>query len=447
MRLLGFLFRLALIVALIVWLADQPGTAHVVWRDYVINTSAAFLGILIAAIAFGSFLIYRIWRFILDGPRFWRMRSQLNKLHEGQNRLAEGLAAIAAGNAVEAGRLAVRARKLLGVTPATQLLQAQAAQLAGDHRAAKELFLRLTNDPGSAVLGYRGLIMEAVRERNWDEVERQAEKLNRLKPDTPWLGLIWFELETRRRNWREAGAALAQASRARLCDPLLAKRYQAALLLAGVEGEVRQGQTERALQTAEQAARLAPGWLPALLALAQRQYATDHRRAALRTIEKTWASTPHPQLAALYLTASHSENALEAYKQAERLTRANGENPVSQIFLAETALAADLWGEARRHLMMLVNRKEATQAVFRLLAKLEQRTSGDERAAAQWLMKAAEATPDPRWLCAACGGAHDEWQGLCAYCGSFNRLEWQTPGVSREGDKVMLISGVVESLT
>ena len=59
------------------------------------------------------------------------MRRKLGKMRDGQRLLTEGLVAVAGGSAAEAGRLAVQARKLLGVTPAVRLLQAQAAQLAG----------------------------------------------------------------------------------------------------------------------------------------------------------------------------------------------------------------------------------------------------------------------------------------------------------------------------
>ena len=136
MRLFGFILRLAIVVAVVIWLVAQPGTAHVEWHNYIIETTAAFLAFVLAAVAVVLYLLYRGWRFIVDGPRLWRIQNKLNKQQKGQALLTQGLAAIAAGNAAEAGKLAVGARRLLGVTTATRLLQAQAAQLAGDHRSA-----------------------------------------------------------------------------------------------------------------------------------------------------------------------------------------------------------------------------------------------------------------------------------------------------------------------
>ena len=443
MRLFLLILKLALAIGLIVWLANQPGTAQIVWHDTVIETSAAFLTLAVVLAVFCLVTLYRGWRFVMDVPRFWGFRNKIARLQRGQSMLTQGLVAIAAGNAAEAGRLAIKARKQLGDTAATRLLQAQAAQLAGDHDMAREIFQKLAADSDSAVLGYRGLIMAALRERRWDEAEKYMGLLRRVKPDTPWLCLIQFELATRRQHWREASAALAQASALHLVDARRAKSDQAAALLAAAAVEARQGRKQEALQTLEQAARFAPHWAPVALALAAQQLATDHRRAALRTIEKAWAASPHPQLADYYRVAAGEGKPLEAYKQIERLTRATATHPDSKLALAEAALAADLWGEARRYFTALIAGNAATQSVYRALAKLERRESGDEQAAAQWLAKAADATPDPRWLCTGCGGSHDEWLSLCAHCGAFNLLAWQVPGVSRASDKNAPIAGLL----
>jgi HemY protein len=446
MRWFWFMVRLALIVVLVLWLAGQPGTASVNWHGYIIRTTAAFLA---AAVVVGAVVLsmaFRVWRWIKDGPRFWRLRNKLAKMERGQEQITKGLIAIAAGDAAEAGHLAVSARKLLGVTAATRLLQAQAAQLAGDYGSAKEIFRALAADPQSAVLGYRGLIMSAVREGNWDEAARQMENLKRQQPNTPWLSLIQFELATRRQQWNVASEALARASAARLLEQPRAKRHQAALFVASSEVEARNGNPEQALQLAEKALKQAPDWMPALIALAHKQLAAHHVRTATRTIEKAWARAPHPQLALLYQAAARGRNPLEAYKFMERLARINADHPASHLALAEAALSADLWGEARRHLIALATGKEATQSAYRLLARLERRESGNEQEAAKWLIKAAEALPDPRWLCSMCGSGHDDWQVICRSCGAFNTLSWQTPGIGRSDSQSALIAGTLGSV-
>ena len=427
-RLFGFLLRTAFVVALVYWLAEQPGTAKIVWHGYIIQSSAAFFALVIVSIGFVFYGVFRLWHVMRNGPELWRLGKRVKKLEAGQNYLTQGLVAIASGQAAEAGRLAVAARKKLGSTTATLLLQAQAAQLAHDHRTARAIFRAMVEDSESAILGYRGLIMEARRAGEWDEVERLSAEVGRTKPNMPWLDWVRFETAARRLAWGEAGDALARLAPTKLLEPETLQHHRAALFVAQSQQEASQGSHGAAMQSAEQALHHAPKWLPALINMAQRQAEDDYERALRRTVEKAWTVQPHPQLADALRNSE--QNPIAFYKQIEKLCRANSNDPASLLVMAEAAMNADIWGEARRHLMVLVSGHQVTQAAYRLLARLERRESGDEKASMQWLAKAAEAVPDPAWLCSTCGGAHDEWQATCRSCGGFATLEWRSPGVS-----------------
>ena len=426
---LRILFNIAVIVAIYFWLRTCPTTARIVWRGYEINTSAEAIAVSALLLSYIFYVLFRMWHFVRHGPERWRLRRKLKKIQQGHDYLTNGLVAIAGGDAAEAGSLAVRARKILGTTTLTQLLQAQAAQLAGDRGAAIEIFRAMTADPASAALGYRGLIMEARRDGNWDEVSSQVEKLRQIKPQTPWLNLVRFELLSRRREWGEASLALAQVSTSGLMEPARVKQNRAALLLATSQQETTQGNHAAALEAAEKAVRQANDWLPAIINLAKCQLADGHPRAARRTIEKNWQRMPHPQLAEIY--RSGEPDALDAFSALERLCRDDQNLPLNHMVLAEAALAAKIWGEARRHLMSVISMDNATATTYRLMAKLERGEGGSDAAATRWLTKAADAPADPVWLCRSCGGAHTAWQATCGHCGTFNTLEWQSPGHSR----------------
>ena len=106
-RLLGFLLRVVLFIVLAIWLADRPGTARIVWHDYVIESSAAFLGLVVLTIGFVFYLLFRLWHLLRHGPEIWSLNRKLQKLQQGQDCLTQGLVAVAGGNAAEAGRLAL----------------------------------------------------------------------------------------------------------------------------------------------------------------------------------------------------------------------------------------------------------------------------------------------------------------------------------------------------
>ena len=429
-RFVWFAIKLAVLLAFTMWVIGHSGKAHLIWHGYAIETSSAFIGLVVLALSYVLFTLHRFWRLFRSGPEMYRLKRKIAKLHEGHAHLTHGLVAVAAGHAPEAGRRALGARKILGVTVGTQLLQAQAAQLAGDHKVAAQLFMSLASKPESAVLGYRGLIMEAFRMRQWEEAERLMNELRETHPKTPWLNAIGFELAARQRRWQDAAMLLSEISAGGLVDPSKVKRHEAAAHLAASGEEESKGHQAIALQEAERALQLAPTWIPAILGLSAIQAARGHERAARRTIEAAWRVNPHPQLARLYRDCGNGD-AMKSYKRVSYLCKGNEERPMSRMALAEAALAADIWGEARRHLQILDNSQKATQSTYRLLAKLERCETGSEHEALQWLSKALDAPLDPVWICSSCGGGDENWQATCRHCKSFNTLDWQIPLVSR----------------
>ncbi|MFA6280781.1 MAG: heme biosynthesis HemY N-terminal domain-containing protein [Bdellovibrionales bacterium] len=431
MKKIGFLLRLVLVIGLVVWLADRPGTAQIVWHDTVIETSAAVLAVMAVAILYMLVLLYRLWRGLVDGPRFWRLKRKIGAMEEGQGELSKGMASLAAGQATAAGRHAVKARKLLGELPVTQLLLAQSAQLAGDHKTARSLFQAMTKDEATAVLGYRGLITAALRAGDYEEAARQAQLLEGLKKDVPWLHLVRFEAAAKLENWRAAQGSLEKARKGRALPAAVADEQQATLLLAEAKNALRESLPKKALELAEKAKKLRPDWLPVTLVLAEAQIVAGHARAALRGLERAWERHPNGQLVPLALWAAGAQKPMDALKQVERLTRSTRETVESHRAVAEAALKADLWGEARRHLMALVGQGRATTQTYQILARLEQKENHDEKAAAAWLAKAVSAPAEARWQCTACGAAHETWEATCPHCEAFNRLEWGVAGQAR----------------
>lgn len=435
MSMIFFMLQLALLAGLAAYLADSPGTVHITWHDYVIDTSASFLGVTILGLGLVLYFIFRMGHFIKYGPGLWRIRRRLKNTHEGQRYIDQSILALAGGNAPEAGKIAINARKKLGVSILTQTLQAQAAQLAGDYSMARNIFRDLAARKETAVLGYRGLIMDAKREENWQEVERLVNELHQLKPQTPWLNTIRFDLHVRNRDWQQANLALSNIGSARLLPSQDLADTRAAIFVALSKQKAEERQFEDALKWAEKAIQQKQNWLPAIINLAQQQMTTGNKRTAYRTIAKYWPNTPHPHLASLYYQGER--DSLEAYRQLQRLCKSY--TPLNRLILAEAALAANIWGEAKRHLTEIVNHRHATQSIYKMLARIELHENGNAPSSRLWLDKVLETPPDPAWLCGSCGGTHPYWQATCSHCGQFNTLDWRTPGQSYKAEHKQIL--------
>ena len=175
--------------------------------------------------------------------------------------------------------------------------------------------------------------------------------------------------------------------------------------------------------------RLLPGIAAPAVRRARLLIADDRRRAARRVVEQAWARALHPELARLWGELGGALPALELVTWYEKLAAHNPDSPESAVALAEAALAAQLWGEARRHLAraIAVAPDAPSRRLCLLMARIEESEHPGDGRAREWFDRALAAPPDPAYACARCGGENAEWQALCGHCRGFDTLAWRAP--------------------
>ncbi len=425
-RTLLYFLKLAVVVGIAVWVAERPGTVTLKWLNWELHSTVGVLILAVAVAATIAALIYRLWRLTLRSPRDYLRRHAARRRERGYHALTQGMVAVAAGDAEEAKRQARRAAALLDEPPLTLLLAAQAAQLDGDEEAARDYFTRMIERDETAFLGLRGLLMQAIRSGDERAALELAERAYQERPQTPWVVRTLLDLQIGGGQWDQATKTLGQAQRVGLIAPDQAKRQRAALLVEQSRGAEAKGESAETLRLARQANRLEPGFVPAAAQLAQLLIVTGKTREAGRVIETAWGQSPHPVLAQAYAALKAEESPLDRARRFERLGELNRSTRDARLELAEVAMAARLWGAARRHLEMAVELGPTARA-YRLMAELDEEERGDSEAAARWLRKAAEAAPNPAWVCERCGAAHPNWWARCESCGGFATLAWRQP--------------------
>jgi HemY protein len=423
---LWFVVVLTVLVVTGIWLADHPGSVTVQWQGYRLDSSVALLLGAVAAVAVAAALIYRLW-IVLEGlPSAGRRWRQGRRQRRGFEALTRGMVAVAAGDAEDAGRQGKRAEGLLEDPPLTLLLSAQAAQLAGDEQAAERFFKAMLERPGTEFLGLRGLLTQAIRRHDWDEALALARRAYRLRPKSDWVAANLLDLQVRAGQWLDAEITLAEAVKTGLVPPPQGDRRRAVLLHQQSQEAEAGGDGAKALKLARRAHDHGPDFVPAAVRLARLLVADGKGPKAAQVIEKTWGREPHPDLYDAYRMTRREEDGLTLARDTQRLAAANPDHPESHIALAEAALEARLWGEARSHLSAAAG-AQPTARVCRLMARLEEDEHADGAAAREWLVRASAAAPDPAWVCQSCGNLAAEWTVLCGNCEDFDSFAWHTP--------------------
>jgi HemY protein len=422
--------------ALAIWFADRPGVVTLQWAGVRFDTSIGVLVAFIAMIAISAAALYRFWRFLRRAPRNLATARRARRRRQGYRFLTQGMVAVAAGDSREAARLAKKADRLLQEPPLTMLLSAQAAQLDGDENAAQHYFEAMLDEPDMAFLGVRGLMTQAIKLGDSAQALTLAERAAVLRPKAKWVVEELFAQQIAVGDWDAAADTMAQAERRKTVDRALSQRRRAVLAVAQCAARDGAGGAENegaALKCAERGVKLDATLTPAVTALARLLAAAGKKGKAARVLEGAWRRDPHPELAAVYETIEAGGSNLDQVKRIQRLTAGNPDHIESKVALARVNLAADLWGEARRHLDAAIEISEDANVgvvdvgarVYRLMADIELAEHDDGAAAGHWLAKASR--PDESWMCEACGADHGAWRAVCGHCGEFDTLRWRIP--------------------
>ena len=423
-RTVFFFIKLGILVAAAVWIADHPGEVAFDWQGWHVETRLGVLLAVVLLLMVAAALVYRFWGFIVRGPRAMARAREEKRRLKGYRALTQGMVAVAAGDAEEAKRQARVAHGLLPEPPLTLLLAAQAAQLNGDETAAGRYFTAMLKNPEIAFLGMRGLLNQALARGDRAEALRLAGEAHADRPGAGWAAKALLDLELEEGRWLEARRSARAAAKLKAIAPEDARRIEGVTLLAEAEAE-RDG--ARAYAISREAIRLLPDFVPAIAIEAKAAFRAGRLRDAEKLIEKAWGrGLAHPNLAAIYAGLKPDEAAVDRARRFEKLAGTKPEAEESRLALAETALAAGLWGQARQALdALLAAGAHGSARLCRLMARLEEGERGDLAAARRWLLQAAEGAGDPAWVCGRCNAAAAEWHPRCGNCGAFDRQSWR----------------------
>jgi len=426
-RLILFLIAAVALAWGLVWVVDNPGQVSFHWGGWQVETSVGVFGAALVVVMIAVALLYRFWLFITRAPGRIGRALKERRSQKGYKALTKGMVAVAVGDAGEAQRQVGRADGLLGEPPLTLLLKAQAAQLNGDETAAETFFQAMLKEPEMEFLGLRGVLNQAVKRGDDAAALGFARQALSLKPKSEWAAEILFGLEARAGHWSAAGEALASADKLKALPKAESRHHQAVLLLAQSMALETAGEANAALKDAEKAVAQDPGLSSAALHLARLCVAAGKVRKARNVVEKAWSIQPHPALTAVYFAAWDAGDGLKKVTAAQKLLALNPTSADSHVLMAEAALEAKLWGQARTHLQAALDAGRATRTVLTLQARLEEEDRGDKEKARVWLARAARAAADPAWVCGACGHVEETWAAHCSKCQGFDTLAWKTP--------------------
>ncbi len=349
-----------------------------------------------------------------------------NRERKGYAAMSEALVALASGEHAAAMQRARAAERLLNKPELTTLLLAQAAEAAGDNKAAVSAYRDLLQSENTRFVAVRGLLRHKLAEGDTDTALKLAEKAFALKPRHAETQDILLKLQADGSDWKGARATLGEKLRSGALPRSVYRRRDALLALQEARTILDEGSTVEAREAAVEANRLSPDLIPAAVIAANALTDKGDRKAATRVLKKAWEAQPHPDLAAAFAAIEPEEGPEDRLGRFKVLLAIRPQDEETRLTRAELLLAAKDFTGARESLGSLAD-DHPTQRTLAILAAAERGAGADEATVRGILARALTASRGPQWCCDKCSAVQESWQPICPDCGGFDTLSWREP--------------------
>lgn len=349
-----------------------------------------------------------------------------NRERRGFEALSESVMALASGEGRTAITMANRAERYLGRPDLTNLIAAQAAEMAGDSKKAEQVYKQLLSDEKTRFVGVRGLMHQKLAEGDVDTALKLAEKAFAIKPRHVETQDTLLRLQADKHDWQAARKTLGAKLKHGSMPRDLHRRRDAVLALAEAKDVFDSTKGIEAREAAIEANRLSPDLVPAAV-LAARSYMEDGKlRYATRVLKKAWEATPHPDIASAFAALAPDETPLQRRARFQQLLSAHIGAPEVKMMSAELDIAAEDFPSARRAIGDLAE-TNPTARVMTIMAAIARGEGADDVVVRGWLARALTAPRGPQWVCENCSTIAAAWEPVCSNCGAFDGLVWTTP--------------------
>ena len=401
----------------------------VMGQEFSFGPLESVLGLLVLTVALwivlkiASFLV-ALLKFLSGDETALSRYFDRSRERRGYKALSDSLMALASGEGQAAMTKASKAEKLLGKPEITNIITAQAAEMAGDTELAAEAYKKLLPNKDTRFVGVRGILKQKLAEGDKDTAKKLAEKAFELKPRHEEVQDILLQLQADAHDWKGARNTLNAKLKSGSLPRDVYTRREAVLALSEAQDIIDADASIEARETAIAANKKSPDLIPASVMAAKSYIAQGNGKYAARILKKTWSVQPHPDIAAAFAEIEPNETAAERVDRFKVLTDVNTDDPETKMLAAELLIAAEDFPAARRALGDLVETKPNVR-VLTMMAAIERGLGAPEAQVRAWLGKAVNAPRGTRWVCDNCSQVHKDWMPICSNCGAFDTLSWR----------------------
>ncbi len=268
------------------------------------------------------------------------------------------------------------------------------------------VFEQLMNQKETELAGIRGLFLEAKKRGDVKEADKLLSKAIKTYPNVSWVSKNLFEIQMLQNDWKNAEQTLETLKKEHLIS-----KEEYCVQKAGVLFKTDKLKEAYKIDPSNPAIAIA--------------YAKKNPTKANTILIDAWKTTPCWEIYLAYKELYKNEPTGKQLKAVQKLVSKNPSFRISLIAVADTAIQAELWREAKENLEAYLKSYPLTKEVALMMATVSRDGWHHEPEAKEWEKKAVEAEDKFGWMCTSCNHETTAWDISCPQCNAIGSIKYR----------------------
>ena len=348
----------------------------------------------------------------------------------GHQYLTKALISLYSGEIKNSQKWIKKAQKYDPYAPLFHLLMSETQGKLDAQSETRTHLVRLLDFPETQLFAYKGLIQDDIANNLPEKALERIEILIPNHSDVAWLIEIRLELLARLHYWNKALQTVKLGYKKKIFTQIDTYRMSSVIYCQMAMNSFDNGLYQDAKIWGEKSLtymhKVKEWSLPACYIILARIYKqAGHIRSFDKILKKSWSDFPHPDIQMLHYTSIDHFEVNKKIDLIHKFIAVFPQNFESQYYLAYAYYKAKIWGQARKILDSLLEKKHTDSRIFSLYADIDRDEFPDhpqERRDA-WIARSKHANR-PKWQCKSCATHYPVWQAVCDHCHSFSQIGW-----------------------
>ncbi len=428
-RLSIFVLQFLILIIALTFIFTNPFIISLDIGNLKYSFSSNLFAIIFISFIFLLYLVFYLFFRSRLSLRKYFLKNKYNKIEKGYLHFVDAMIAVANKD----NKTALKSHKkmvsyLKDDQSLSLLLKSEVLKIEKKFPELNNIYEDMIKTKKTETLGYRGLMEQNLRNRDYHHAFLYGEKLFSINPNIEKLYDTLIFIAAKTKNWNQ----IILLSDKAFSNKIISKNdlnENKSIGLYEIAKIKYDSDIKDSLKNILKAVDMKKNFPPYVKLHLEITAALNDKRILKKLIKKYWSLNPNSLLRSIIIKILN-DNDLTDIKFINEIIKNNAGEEESKKLLIYFAIKNLKWDIARENIIGMIGSSPSRDICY-FMSDIELGENNDKQKSDAWIMRAENAKLENCWICRITNQSQEEWSSL-SNSGNYNSLVWSSPMMIRQ---------------